>query len=201
MVFNLPSVALSHHIVQTAVTILSSHEKHCERQSRPRERNAWAVVGRSGGRAEISSKFGGVLTELSGPGLDGNRSGAPPSQSSSLSSAPVRPVFPCPHPTNLDIEPRMLDFAPNSAWWDPFCRVGPYDPRRFDLTACFSDSTLALAPVAILALGCVASRDTVKRYTKGERPEKGGKGAYAIKLVSRLEWVACVGRQGITTRA
>lgn len=81
----------------------------------------------------------------------------------------------------------MLSFAPKPAWWDPFCHSAPYDPIRFDLSPCFSDSTLALAPVVILALGAAGSRPVVQSYLKGERPEKGGKGAYGVKLVSLSE--------------
>ena len=92
----------------------------------------------------------------------------------------------------------MPDFSPKPAWWDPFCSTAPHDPVRFDLSSCFEDSTLALVPVAVLALGAAASVKIVKRYLAGERPEKGGKGAYAIKLVSWLGqvWVVRDGRGG-----
>lgn len=87
--------------------------------------------------------------------------------------------------TPQHLEPTMLAFALKPAWWDAFCSTAPYDPVRYDLNPCFSDSTLALVPVVILALGAVASRKVVKQYLAGERPEKGGQGAYGVKLVSR----------------
>lgn len=71
-------------------------------------------------------------------------------------------------------------------WWTPFCTGLPYDPLRFDLTECAEDSTLSLAPVVIVAIGAaVTASSLVQRYSAGDRPEKGGKGAYALKLVSR----------------
>ena len=96
----------------------------------------------------------------------------------------------------------MVVFTPAPAWWDPFCHAAPYDPLRFDLSACFEDSTLALVPVVILAAGAAGSSRLVRQYLQGERPEKGGQGAYAVKLVSLAERQqgggagAVVGRQG-----
>lgn len=78
--------------------------------------------------------------------------------------------------------PTML--SPDNPFWNPFCHSSPYSTGTWDFTPCFQDTTLSLIPFVLLGVvGGLAFPGLATRYKKGERPEKGGKDAYAVKLV------------------
>lgn len=82
---------------------------------------------------------------------------------------------------------------------NPFCG-SVYDEVRWDFSECYSNTVLVIVPAILLfVLGGLAFPSLYRRYKAGERPEKGGKAAYKLKIVRLLAQFVdgfCVGRRG-----
>ena len=69
-------------------------------------------------------------------------------------------------------------------WWDPLCTAPVFDLHRWDLSPCFQRTVLAALSISLFfLLGGLEVRALLRRYAAGERPELGGQGARAIKVV------------------
>jgi hypothetical protein len=69
-------------------------------------------------------------------------------------------------------------------WWNPACSSSPYSADTWDLTPCFQATTLSLVPFAVLGIvGSLAFPSLAYRYKNNDKPEKGGKSAYGVKIV------------------
>lgn len=75
----------------------------------------------------------------------------------------------------------------SNPWWNAACSQPPFATDSWDLSPCFQQTTLSLVPLVLLAVvGGLAFPSLATRYRNGDHPEKGGKGAYSVKLVRVL---------------
>ncbi|KDE07748.1 hypothetical protein MVLG_02020 [Microbotryum lychnidis-dioicae p1A1 Lamole] len=66
-------------------------------------------------------------------------------------------------------------------WWSPVCSGAPFSADDWDLSPCV-ESELSIIPVLLLVLiGAIAFPRLWRLYRAGERYERGGKPAYALK--------------------
>lgn len=70
-------------------------------------------------------------------------------------------------------------------WFNPFCSGSAFSTSRFDLSPCFQTTIIGSIPIVILALaGGLEFYDLYPKWRRGDRPERGGKAAFRIKVVS-----------------
>ncbi|KAK4056218.1 hypothetical protein OIO90_002659 [Microbotryomycetes sp. JL221] len=69
------------------------------------------------------------------------------------------------------------------AWWNAACHGRPFNERDWDFSTCFQDTTLSLVPVIVLvASGSMQFWRLLQQHRRGDKPEQGGRRAYATKL-------------------
>lgn len=79
--------------------------------------------------------------------------------------------------------------APQHDWWNPLCGE-PFSTVHWDFTPCFETTVVSPAPILLLVLAAFISFPALlRRYSSGERLEKGGRAAFGVKIVSRDEVV------------
>ncbi|KAK4704436.1 hypothetical protein P7C70_g1781, partial [Phenoliferia sp. Uapishka_3] len=77
---------------------------------------------------------------------------------------------------------------PPNPWWNHFCPdTPPFSTTNWDLSPCLQSTLVASVPPALLFIvGGSAFPNLLRRFNAGDRPEKGGIGAYRVKVVGAL---------------